>query len=149
MIFLMANWRWIAIVLLIATNVGTFKLWRGAVQDLTDYTARVEALGEQAKKETERINAENKANKEKTDANYKRTTAALQRELNRLRLTSGGNLSSPPASADSPDRTCFDPAKFATALRELDQGLLGVIETGSQAVVDLDSAKEWAKGVAK
>lgn len=111
------------------------------------FVEKVAAIGEQAKKDKDRIEAENKLNKEKTDANHKRTTAALRTDIARLRNNaSGSGLSAPAASSGSPETTCLDRAKFDAALRRLDQGVLGIVESGSQAVIDLDSAKEWANG---
>lgn len=111
------------------------------------FVDKVATIGEQAKKDAERINKENVINKEKTDANHKRTTAALRTDIARLRNSaSGGGVSIPGPFAGSPDRTCFDPAKLDSAIRKFDAGILGIVETGSQAVIDLDLAKEWANG---
>lgn len=75
--FLLDNWRIILLATLIASNVLTFKLWRGAVEDLTVFKAQVLAIGEQAKKDKERIEAEHaKANKEIKDAIPKQIAAA-------------------------------------------------------------------------
>jgi len=145
MTFLLMNWRWILIAALIASTTLTLKLWRGAVEDLTQFKAQVEAVGEQAKKDKARNEAEAKLNKERTDANHKRVTNALRADIARLRNTGGGGLSAPTPSAGSPDRTCLDPAKFDSAVRRFGEGVLGVVEAGSQAVVDLDAAKTWAQ----
>ena len=34
---------------------------------------------------------------------------------------------------------------MTAALRSLDEGGLGIVETGSQAVADLDTARSWAQ----
>lgn len=143
--FLLANWKLILLAALVASSVLFFKLWRGAVEDLTVFKAQVAAIGEQAKKDKERIEAENKLNKEKTDANHKRTTAALRADVARLRNAHGGSVSIPAPSAGSPNVSCFDAAKFADSVRAFDQGILGLVESGGQAVIDLDAAKGWAQ----
>lgn len=147
MAFLLLYWRWVLLAALIASNALTFKLWRGAVEDLTTFKAQVAAIGEQAKKDKERIEAADKALKEKTDANHKRTVAALHADVVRLRNSGGGGLSAPTPPAGSPDRTCFDPAKLDSAIRGFGEGVLGVVETGSKAVIDLDAAKDWAQNL--
>lgn len=147
MSFLLMNWRWVLLAALIATNALTFKLWQGAVDDLTEFKAQVAALGEQAKKDKERKEAEDKLLKEKTDANHKRAVAALRADIARLRDSGSGGLSAPAPSAGSPERTCFDPAKLDSAVRSFGQGVLGIVEDGSQAVIDLDAVKNWAQNL--
>lgn len=148
MTFLLANWRWVLIGLLIASTGLFYKLWREDVRAFNAYKIEVAALGKAAEMEKARIEREHKLLKERTDVENKRTTANLRATIIRLRNDPHqGGLSGPPPSATSPDRTCFDPAALDRALRVLNQDLLGIIETGSQAVIDLDSAKEWARGV--
>ena len=111
------------------------------------FVATTEALGKAAEKAAKDKEAKDKANKEKADAEQKRLTADLATAVKRLRdaRSRGGGLSSPAPVAASPDRTCFDPALLSGALRRLDEGLLGILESGSQAVIDLDTAKSWAQ----
>ncbi len=109
-----------------------------------------------AKTEQQRADAENAARtkeqfdrqiKDKADAENKRTTSRLRADIARLRDTSSGagGLSNPTPASSGAVRACFDPTKLDTALRVLNQDLLGIVEGGSQAVIDLDSAKSWAK----
>lgn len=144
MTFLLANWKLVLIAALMASTALCFKLWREEARAFTTFKAQVAAIGEQAKKDAARIEAENKSLKEKTDANHKRVIAALRADIARLRNAGGGGLSTPSPAAGSPDRTCFDPAQLDSAVRRFGEGVLGVVETGSQAVVDLDIAKTWA-----
>ncbi len=148
MTFLLANWKLVLIGLLILSTGFFFKLWREEVRAFAVFKAQVEVLGKAAQVEKERIEREHKLLKERTDVENKRTTANLRATITRLRNDPGqGGLSSPTPSPASPDRTCFDPAALDRALRNLNQDLLGLIEEGSQAVIDLDSAKAWARGV--
>ena len=147
MTWLIANWKLALIAILLASNALFFKLWRGEVEDFSFFRAQVQAIGEQAAKEARAKESADKLRKEQADAENKRTTAALQSDLDRLRRANSGKggLSGPAPSAGSPDRTCLDPAKLDSALRSLDAGILGIVEIGSQAVIDLDSAKAWAQ----
>lgn len=75
--FLLANWRWVLLATLIASNAITFKLWRGAVEDLAVFKAQVDVIGEQAKKDNDRIEKEHaKVNKEIKDAIPKQIATA-------------------------------------------------------------------------
>lgn len=146
---------WIALVAFVAgVTVGGGAAWKvqgwrlNAVKaEFKGFVDTTRVMGEAALKDKARNEAEDKRNKEMTDAKHKRTTVALRADIKRLRdaRAGGGGLSAPAPAAGSPDRTCFDPAKLDSALRELDKGFLGIVEIGSQAVIDLDSAKEWAK----
>ena len=111
------------------------------------FEAATVALGEAAKQRAEKIATADKLRKEHADAENNRTITNLRADVKRLRdeRASGGGLSAPATSAGSPDRICFDPAKFSAALRTLDEGILGIVETGSEAVIDLDTAKQWAQ----
>ena len=76
-----------------------------------------------------------------------RTITNLRADVKRLRdnRASGGGLSAPATSAESPGRICFDPAKLSGALRKFDEGVLGLVEGCSEAVINLDTAKKWAQ----
>jgi hypothetical protein len=111
------------------------------------FEAATVALGEAAKQRSAHITKADKLRKENADAENNRTITSLRADVKRLRgeRSRGGGLSAPATTAESPDRTCFDPAKFSAALRTLDEGILGIIETCSEAVIDLDTAKRWAQ----
>ena len=132
--------------LVVALKVQTHRL-ESLRAEYAEFKANVEAIGKAAEKTAKDKEAKDKSNKEKADAEKKRLTADLAAALKRVRdsRSSGGGLSAPAPAADSADRTCFDPAKLATALRNLDAGILGIVESGSQAVSDLDTAKSWAE----
>ncbi len=114
--------------------------------DFATFKGGVEALGEAAKRKALDQEMADKLNKEKSDAEHAKAVAALTADIARLRARrpAGGGLSAPAPIASSPDRTCFDPALFAGALRSLDEGIFGIAAEGSQAVIDLDAAKAWA-----
>ena len=116
-------------------------------KEYADFVAKVKALGEAQEAATKLKDAENQTRMEKANAENARTRRALATALNGLRhaSSSGGGLSAPAPTAASPARTCFDPAKLDSALRKLDAGVLGIVEIGSGAVIDLDSAKIWAQ----
>ena len=131
-----------------AAGAWTIQGWRmDALQARFDgFVAQTKIIGEQAQKEADAIKTADEKRKEVADHENKSTRNALLADIKRLRDSSArsGNLSSPTPSTGSPDKTCFDPAKLDLALRNLDQGILGIVESGSEAVIDLDTAKAWA-----
>ena len=114
------------------------------------FKAQTAALGELAKQHAKEIAEKDAKLKEQADAENARTVTDLRSTIARMRnaVNAGrGGLSAPAPSPQSPDRTCLDPAKFSTALRVLDEGFLGILEIGSKAVIDLDTAKAWARSL--
>jgi hypothetical protein len=130
----------------IACKVQTSRL-EALRQEYEQFKGGVEALGLAAKKAAAEKEAADIKRKADTDDLHRKAVDALTADLRRLRNehTRGGGLSSPGAPAGSPDRACFDPAQLAGALRSLDEGVLGIVETGAKAVIDLDAAKRWAQ----
>lgn len=128
----------------------TVQGWRlGKVKaEYAGFVATTKVTGDAAKKASDLQTATDKRIKEQADNENKRTLAALRADVKRLRdaNTSGGGLSAPSPTAESPTRTCFDPAKLSAALRSLDEGILGIVESGSEAAVNLDTARAWAQG---
>lgn len=112
------------------------------------FVAVTDAMGKAAKAKADAEKKADQHRKEQSDAAYEKTLAALRVDVKRLRdsRTSGGGLRAPAASPASPNRICFDQAQLDRALRVFDEGLLGIIEGSSQAVVGLDTAKIWAQG---
>ena len=111
------------------------------------FEAATEAFSVAAKQHAEQVAKADKLRKEKADAENKRTINNLRADVKRLRdnRASGGGLSAPAPSAESPDRICFDPAKLSGALRKFDEGILGIVAECSEAVIDLDTVKKWAQ----
>ena len=123
--------------------------WRlDAVQARYDgFVATTKAMGEAAQKSADETKAKDKQRQEQADAENKRTINSLHADIKRLRneRASGGGLSAPTPITSDPTRACFDAAQFSAALRRLDEGILGIVETGSEAVINLDTAKKWAQ----
>ena len=111
--------------------------------------AVIKALGEQAEQEAKAKDEQNKLNKEKAD----RENAKLRDRLNatavRLRNASANQSFLPPtpAGSRSPETACFARADLDAALRNFSRGFSELAIEGEQAVIDLDTAKEWAKSI--
>lgn|SRR3990167_1111192 len=145
MTLLLSPWFWLALAVAAAGFAG--KGWIDEKANFDSFKGGVEALGKQAQERVRLRTVADKSFKEKADAQNKLLRSNLTIALNSLRIkyTGSGGLSAPAPSPASPDRICFDPAKLDRALRNLGQGLLGIVETGSQAIIDLDSVKQWVK----
>ena len=121
------------------------------IDELEKWKADAITAGEKAEQEKLAKEADDKKRKEESDAENAKTRRDLAgvydayRKLRDSRSAGSGGLSAPSPSAASPDRTCFDPAKLGAALRRLDEGVLGIAETGDKAIADLDTAKRWAQ----
>ena len=107
----------------------------------------VEALGRAAKKAAAEKEAADKLRKEQADALHLKAVDALNADIRRLRSDSarGRRLPLPSTITAGTSRTCFDSDRLIAAIRGLDENLLGIVEVGAKAVVDLDAAKNWAQ----
>lgn len=156
--FLLGNWRLLIMgILLLIVGIQTWRLDRAEKREeavraeFAEFKGGVAALGAKAQKEALERERRDVERKEKADADHAKTKSDLNavyaayRSL-RDQRSGGGGLSSPAPSASSPERICFDPTQFRAALRRLDEGILGIAQTGDQAIADLDTAKKWARG---
>lgn len=146
---LKSPWTYVAAAFIaLGIYAGILKLELGSVR--TEYaefktkvvTAAV-AAAEQALKKT----IADEQDKEKSDAENSKTTRDLRAAIERLRRARPDGGFVPPAApgAASPERAAFDRAELERAIRSLDSGVQGLVDEGSKAVTDLNTAKEWAR----
>lgn len=116
-------------------------------QEYANFKAEVKALGEAAQKVADKQAADDKSKKEKADAYNKRTVADLAATVKRLRDERANTDIVPPAApgSRSPEIASFDRAELVGAVRDFDAEVQSLVAEGSKAVIDLDTAKEWAK----
>lgn len=151
MIWLLANWKLVAVAALIAVLCGyglTMKSQRDAVTvEFSDYRRTIaiaaQAAAEQALKKT----IADEKRKEESDVENVRLRAALDAATRRLRDARASSSFVPPAApnAPSPADATFQRAELERALRTLDSGIQELVDEGSKAVIDLDTAKRWAQ----
>ena len=85
--WLLANWKLVAIGILSLALALTFKLWRGEVKEFAMFKAQVEVLGKQAEAEKKRIETEHaKVTKEIGDAWAKNLDAVRNNAVARYRM---------------------------------------------------------------
>lgn len=130
----------------IAVKVQTSRL-DAVKQEYATFKAEVKAAGEAAQKLADARTAADKLNKEKTDAKHKKAVADLAATVKRLH-DERANSNLLPAAAPgsrSPEIAAFDRTQLERALSGFVEGTANLITEGSQAVIDLNAAKEWAK----
>ena len=107
----------------------------------------VAALGEAAKKAAADKAANDAKLKAKADNENLRVVADLRLTVARLRLEAdrarGSYVPSASAGASRPDLACFDRAALESAIRELVAEVRGLVDEGSAATLDLNTAKLW------
>lgn len=136
-----------AILLLgFALKVQTDRL-RAVQAEYGQFKGGVEALGAAAADAAAKKEKDDRERKEKADAENLKTIAALRADVKRLRDARSGSsfVPGPAAGASRPDLACFDRAELESALRRFDQELQGIVDEGSAATVDLNTAKVWAQ----
>lgn len=109
------------------------------------FKAQTEAAGRQAAGVAKAKEAAAQQLKGNADAENLRTSADLRARLERLRHASATSVILPaaPAGARRPDLACYDRTELERALRGFMEEARGLIDEGSQAAVDLNSAREW------
>lgn len=118
------------------------------------YVAQVDALGQAAAKEAKTRETANLKAKERADnesARAKRNLAGVYDAYQRLLHAEAGRSPVPAAApgAADPDLACFSRAALdrglAGADATLQAGAVAILRRGDQAIVDLNTAKAWAK----
>jgi len=113
------------------------------------FVSTTAVLGEAAKKAAVRQAALDQSKKEQADHENKIAVAALRADIVRLRNTraSGSFVPATAATPGRPELACFDRSGLESAIRVLDRGVQGLVDEGSEATVNLDTAKRWAAAI--
>ena len=132
-----------------AAGAWTVQGWRldAAKAKHATFGAQVKAAGEAAAQAAKIQESNDKQRKEQSDAENKRTLDSLHADIKRLRDARAGSGFVPavPAGAGRSDLACFDRAELERTVRTLDTRLQRIVDQGSAATVNLDSAKFWAQ----
>lgn len=133
--------------LLLAGLIIQTKRLEAVQTEYATFAAGVEQVGKLAVAAAEKQKADDKLKKEKADAENATAIAAVRADNARLRAQRASRSYVPTAAsgAASPERACFDRALLERALRDLDEGVSGLVDEGSEATVNLDTAKRWAQ----
>jgi len=144
--------RWLMLLgLCLALSVGYFS-WRSHEREIgaRPYKAQLaeqKRIGDAAQQVANaRILSEQQA-KRKADDENKLTLTALRADNKRLRSDRARSNFVPPAGAEArrPNLACFDRAELESAIQLLDGRVSPIVDQGSEAVVNLNTAKTWAQ----
>lgn len=113
------------------------------------FVAQTKAIGEAAEKAAKLKEAADLKRKEDADAEtarVRRDLAGVYDAYKRLRDSpSRRTFSEAGGTAASPARACLDAAAANRALQAFDAGVAGLLEEGDRAIVDINTARRWAK----
>ena len=155
------KWTWIALLMAaLSASVGiqTHRLHSSQAEtakvqgDYDQFKGGVAALGHEAEvRNAKQALADLKA-KEIADEENLRTHAADRADIKRLRDDADRARRSPvpeaPAGSKRPDLACFDRTEFEQGYgilaQRLRDGARRIADQGTQATIDLDTAKRWA-----
>jgi hypothetical protein len=130
---------WIVLAIVAATALGLGYTYRkGGDAPRAEIAAMKQAQAVEAARQLK--------NKERADEEAKSRSAAVGRELDRLRGLAG-LTPGVPVGTKRPDLIAFDRAEFDRALRDYEGEVQEVLGVCAAAVVDLDVARDWAKGL--
>lgn len=107
--------------------------------------AQTEAAGRQAEAVAKSKESAARQLKEQADAENTRTLADLRTRLELLRHANSGASIVPaaPPGASRPDLACYDRAELQRALGDFLEDARRIVDEGSSAAIDLNTAKEW------
>lgn len=138
---LLSNWRLIAIGLVVMA-VGSYVLHAEYVKK---QWAEAQAIAKRQEAENAKQALRDLRNKERSDENYQRNIARLRADVGRLRDSRPVILPSTGSSPGGLDQACYDRDSLESAIRTFENGVLGLIEKGDEAIIGLDEAKTWIK----
>lgn len=115
------------------------------------FVAQTKALGDIAKAKAEAKEKADKELKEKVDAQNKTALATLRADIQRLRNANPdrGTVPAAPTGSKRPDLFAVERSEYQRAYRELVEEIRGLGIEGSEAVINLDSGKNWVKSQVK
>ena len=118
-----------------------------AMVKFDEFKGQVAAEGKAAQERATAQTLADKQRKESADATHEKAVADLNARIAGLRNARAGSSFVPAAATcpGSPERAGFDRAELERTLREFDTGIQKLVDEGSRAIADLDSAKSWAQ----
>ena len=120
----------------------------GVAQGKAEVQTLWDAANRKAEAQARAKEASDKKAKEKADAENKAAVDSLNAVVAKLRhdadIRRANFLPAAPTATASSDTACFDRIQYLGAYGSLVEGLRGLANEGSQAVTDLNTAKEWA-----
>lgn len=158
---LLGNWQYVVIGLLVlAVGIQSKRVDWAKDETLkveaayATFRAEVKVLGEKAKAETAKREADDRERKVRADAEHAKTKsdlAGVYDAYRKLRDSRSGSSVLPQASATSrsPNVLTFDRSALDRGMGEADgvlqSGAEKILRRGDEAITDLNVARKWAK----
>ena len=140
-------WEAVVVAALLAF-AGAMYVQKNAIKtEYAEYRTQVAQAAQKASELALQRTIADEKKKEEADAENLRLHAALDATTRKLR-DARANSNFVPAAASgsiSPATACFSRTDLERALQQLDGEVQGLIEEGDRAIVDLDTAKKWAR----
>ena len=140
---ILSNWKLVLIGLLVASTGLFYKLWREDVRAFTAFKIQTAALGEAAKLEKARIEADHaKVTKEIKDAIPKQIASARSNAVRNYiaSMPNNSSCSNLPSAANSPSGTDAASKEPVVACRT------GFIQDCAQDAAAINAWQTWARG---
>ena len=127
---------------------------RALQSEFDTFKGGVAALGKAAEDRKVKQEADDLKRKQNADKENKDALAVANRSIAELRKRADsrpgrGELPKPPATSSRPDLACFDRAEYqredGILTQRLLQGARGLADEGTEATIDLNTAKAWAR----
>ena len=116
--------------------------------DYANFRINTEIVGKQAQREADERKALDERRKAASDESYSKALTVLSADLERLRRARASADYLPPAPADTkcPEGwACFDRTELQQAIRQLDEGVSGLLAEGDSVRLQLSTAIDWAR----
>lgn len=151
MALLLSNWRLVlelvVVGVLLAYGFTMEKQRDRARNEYSDFRREVAIAAQNAAEQALKKTIADEKRKEEADAENLRLQRALADTARRLRdaRASSNFLPTAPSCPERPASACFQREDLERALQRLDSGVSSLLEEGDRAIVDLETAKRWAK----
>ena len=148
---LLANWRLVLEAVVVALLIAygfTMRVQRDiARNEYSDFRREVALAAQKAAELALQRTIEDEKRKEAADADNLRLRSDLALLTKRLRDARANSGILPPTAScpGRPDSATFNATLLERALQQLDGEVSGLLEEGDRAIVDLETAKAWAK----
>lgn len=146
--FLIGNWKLLGMIALVGSVLTYVLHCEHVKRDRDQIIAKLQVQAEEQEKRNKEQVARDRKAKEAADESAKKQMATLQRTIKRLRdeRQRAPSVPAAPASSSRPDLACFDRAELSRAVGNLEAGVEGLVAEGAAAALELDAAREWARG---
>lgn len=150
--FPLSTLTWVSVGAILVLSLGLMvqtKRLDSLQKEYGNFVVSTQVQGDATKKLAEASNKANKLNRDKVNAENKNLKSSIAIVLNSLRTQHSASSFVPGISEGSkrPDLLCFDRAEYIRADGEFTTAARRLSDEGTEATIDLNSAKTWALNI--